>query len=346
MARMKGMGVGYIHSYGQGRGNDPESIARDVAFLDLARKHGLKVMFNLNGGGWVDRDDGVAEMLKLVDAVKDHPAFGFWYFYDEPDGRHTPEELLPFYRALKKATPDVPVAVATAWSENWKAYNDELDVLMIDIYPVQHRPFPESDIGLMTRFTDQAVALGKPVIPINQCFNWKALARGKETYRGSPVNELRYPTAAEIRYWCYSGLAQGVRGMFWWSYYHAVEGDPEWIHREFQPVSAEFREFTERVRPAHEAEIFERCRDMNVLMALWRRPGGTYLVLVNSWPLGRPVSRSTEGRIRNAVLTPWGTTRDTGATLRNGTLIVGDVEPWEVFVWELTEIEPAPAPEK
>ena len=87
-----------------------------------------------------------------------------------------------------------------------------LDILMIDTYPVQHKPFPESDLSTMTRFTDSALRQKKPVMPINQCFNWKALAGEKETYRGSPAAELRYPTREELRYWCYSGAAQGVTG--------------------------------------------------------------------------------------------------------------------------------------
>ena len=335
MAQAKKMGVRYAHTYANGRGNAAENIAKDIGYLDLARKHGLKVMFNLNGRQWAKLDNGVAEMLKLVNAVKDHPALGFWYFYDEPDGTHTPAELLPFYKALKETTPEIPVAIAMAWSKKWYTYNDVLDMLMIDNYPVQHRPFPDSDLSVMTRFTDGAVRQGSPVIPINQCFNWKAIAGKRETFRGSPVAELRYPTAAEIRYFCYSGAAQGVRGMFWWSYYRSIQAGYTWINGEFAKVLREFREFTELAAPAYKPTVFKRARDVNILMAMWRRPGGDYLVVVNGWPLPQPVERWTEDKLTNAVLTPWGTTRDVGAAVENGKLTAGTAKPWEVFVWKM-----------
>jgi len=335
MPQVAKMGVGYIHTYGNGRSSKPEGIRKDLAYLDAAHEHGLRVMFNLNGHKWVGAEGGLQEMLKIVEAVKGHPALGFWYLYDEPDGRHTPDQLKPFYAALKQATPDVPVAIAAAWSKKWYTYNDVLDLLMIDTYPVQHRPFPESKLDIMTRFTDGALRLGKPVIPINQCFNWKALAGKKETYRGSPTARMRYPTKDELRYWCYSGAAQGVRGMFWWSYYRSVQIGYGWIGTTFAEVMREFSEFTKLTAPTHKPDVFSRARDTNIIMARWRRPGGDFLVVVNAWPLERPISRWTEDKIANATLRPWGATRDVEAKLENGTLTVGSAKPWEVFVWKL-----------
>jgi hypothetical protein len=188
----------------------------------------------------------------------------------------------------------------------------------------------------VTKFTQAALGQGKPVIPINQSFNWKAMAGDAETYRGSPTNTLRYPNTAELRYWCYSGLCQGVRGMFWWSYYRSTQGGYGWINGEFARVTREFAEFTKTVAPAHQPLIFERARDDDALMALWTRPDGEYLVLVNAWPLARPMSRWMEDKVAEATLTPWGSTRAVEATLEKGRLTVaGDVEPWEALVWKL-----------
>jgi len=339
MAQVKTMGVSYVQTYGQGDGNTPGLVARDVGYLDSARKHGLKVMFNLDGARWVGMDNGVAGMLKLVNAVKAHPALGFWYFYDEPDGKHTPEQLMPFYQALKKATPEIPVAIATAWSKKWYAYNGQLDALMIDTYPVQHRPFPNSSLGVMTRFTERAISLGKPVIPINQCFNWRVLAGERELYRGSPASKLRFPNQTEIRYWCFSGLAQGVRGMFWWSYCRSGQAGYGWINGEFKAVLREFRQYADLVSPAHECIVLKQPRDTNVMMALWERPGKSCLVAVNSSALAQPLNGRLEGKLLSATLSPWGTTRDTGATLENGKLSAGQAKPWEVFVWEVKDLE-------
>ncbi|MCK5801449.1 MAG: hypothetical protein KAI66_01390 [Lentisphaeria bacterium] len=339
MAQVAKMGVRYVHTYANGRSATPEGIAKDRSYLDMAQKHGLKVMFNLRGIKWMKTENGLAEMMKLVDAFKDHPALGFWYFCDEPDGVHKPADLIPYYHALKKATPHIPVMIAMAWTKKWYAFNDSLDVLMIDNYPVQHRPFPTSKLSVMTKFTDGALRLGKPVIPINQCMNWRVLAGDRKEFRGSPVSEMRFPNDVEIRYWCFSGATQGVRGMFWWSYARSVQAGYGWINGEFARTMREFDTFTKLVAPAHKPVIFKRSRDANIMMALWRRENVDVLVAVNAWPLEQPMTRWTEDILAKATLTPWGSTRDTNATIQNGALKAGIAKPWEVFVWTLTDIE-------
>ncbi len=332
------MGIDYLHTYALGASNEPEAIAQYVRYLDEAQKRGLKVMFNLDGGRWVKRPDGVEALMKLVRAVKDHPALGFWYFYDEPDGEHTPEELRPFYEALKKETPEIPVAIASAWSEHWDAYNDDLDLLMIDIYPVKAKPFPKSDVSLMTTFTDQALGLGKPVMPINQAINWRVFAKGRKVYQGAPVEELRFPNAAELRYWCYSEAAQGVRGMFWWSHTHAERGSKEWLEGPFAETMKGFRRFIEATKPTYPPTyIFKRARDGHFIAALWRRPSGVYLVAVNAWPLEQEMGFWLEDKLSEAVLEPWGSTRAVKARVHKSHIEGVTARPWEVFVWKVSK---------
>ena len=335
MVQVAKMGVRYIHTYAGGRSTADAEIARDRAYLDEAHKNGLRVMFNLNGPIWLQRPDGVREMLKLVNTFKDHPALGFWYLYDEPDGHYTAEQLRPYYEAIRQASPDIPIAICAAWTKNWTSHMSVLDVLMTDIYPVSGEPFPAAKLDHVTKFTEQAVRLGKPVMPINQCFNWRALAGKQETYRGVPVAQLRYPSEAEVRYWCYAGLCQGVRGMFWWGYSQSVETGYGWISGTFANTMREFAEFTKLVAPACKPLVFERARDDDTFMAMWQRPGGTYLALVNAWPLERPLSRWMEDKVQAGTLTPWGHTRASEASIEGGRLTVGKALPWEAFVWKL-----------
>jgi hypothetical protein len=329
------MGVGYIHTYACGASTDEAGMAHDRAYLDTAQEHGAKVMFNLHGDTWAKHPDGLNQMLKFVNAFKDHPALGFWFLHDEPDGTCPVEQVQPFYEAVKRATPNMPVALCNCWSENWHGYQSALDILMTDIYPVTGVPFPEAKLDHVTTFTEGAVRLGKPVMPINQCFDWKVLAGDAETYRGSPTNTLRYPNTAELRYWCYAGLCQGVRGMFWWSYTRSVGVGYVWINSTFKDALAEYREFTNLVAPAHKPTIISRARDDDWFLALYERPSGTHLVLVNAWPLARPAFRGLEGKLQDATLTPWGSTRQVPARVEGGNLIVERAEPWESFVWKV-----------
>jgi len=337
MAQAESLGIDYVHTYGTGRDATEESIRRDLAYLDLAHKYGRSVLFQFQGKAFVNREDGVEAMLRVMGAVKDHPALGFWVFYDEPDGKHTPEQLMPFYKAAKEAVPEIPFAVCHCWSRHFQDYKEVADLNLHDCYPIRHKPFPASKINQMTRFTDRMLAVGLPAVPVNQCFNWQAIGRRNKAkvFRGSPVEELRYPTRAEIRYLCFGGLAQGVRGMFWWSYYWSVRSGYTWLDKEFAPVNREFRQFTRLVAPAHKGDIIESARDSDILMARWKRPTGEYLVAVNDWPLKRDLVRSMGGKVQDAELIPWGSTRKSEAAVRDGKLTVGSAEPWEVFVWRI-----------
>lgn len=331
MREVAAMGVDFVHTYGNG-----QDLARDIAYLDAAQGAGLRVMYNLNGRRLLGLDDGLAELARLVEGVKDHPALGFWYLYDEPDGTNTPEELAPYYAWLKSHTPSVPVAVACAWSKRWWSFKEQYDLLMIDHYPVQHEPFPGHKLGNMTSFTHSALGLGKPVVPINQCFNWQALAGDAETYRGSPTAELRYPDVAELRYLQYSGLAQGARGMFWWSHYRSKQPDPGWLRNVFAAPCREFAEFTKLVAPAHLADRLRRERDEPAIVACWRRDDGTWLMVVNATATPQDFDLDASAWLTSGRLTPWGGTRDASPQLAAGHVTVR-AEPWEVLVWSVAQ---------
>jgi len=58
-------------------------------------------------------------------------------------------------------------------------------------------------------------------------------------------------------------------------------------------------------------------------------------VLVNAWPLERPLTRWMEGKVQAGTLIPWGRTRAAAATLEGGRLSVNKALPWEAFVWRL-----------
>ena len=336
MRQVKEMGVTYIHTYGMGRDSSPEGIEKDLAYMDLAHKHGLKVMAYLNGRKWLGAR-GLLDVQRIADALKDHPALGFWLLYDEPSGTHSVTDLKPYYWLLKHEAPEVPVALVEAWKKDWYLYTEVCDILQLDTYPVRDEPFPAAPLGIVTEVIGRGVTLpGANIMPVLQCMNWKAFAAEQMATRGHDPDKLRYPNPEELRYWSYSSLAQGVRGLFWWSYYRSVQGGYGWINSQFKETMLQVREFVDLVSPAHEAERFIYAQDEDVFMALWRRDIGTYLVLANGQPIARNIRRGTEGLLSEAVLEPWGHTRDTEISVTGGVIAV-HAEPWETFVWRVTE---------
>ena len=334
-AYLKSIGVNYVHSYGMGHGN-VEDEKRTKDFLDLAEKNGLKVMVNLMGRIWVKKTNGADELRKFIRKFKNHPAVGFWYLYDEPKAKNL-AALRKLYSMLKQESPLIPVALVTPWIEEWKSFQEVYDILMVDLYPVKDKKFPNSPVNLLTKFTNEAIALGKPVIAVPQMFNWKIYPN---QVKGYDIKKLRYPNAIEIRYWNYYTLAAGGRGLFYYSFYHAFKNDPEWVKKVFAKEIKEARRFIELTAPANKPVAFKRAEDDNYKMAIWTRENGEFLVLINNWPLARPkVKRWTENMIVGAELIPWGSTRNVKAKIDNGKLIIDEkINPWEVFVWKVKRI--------
>ncbi len=335
---LKEAGVEYIHNYSIGKMGE-EALKKDIAFLDKAQKNGLKVIYNIYRDWFKDLNNEKLERLKHhINSVKAHPALGVWYIYDEPKISQT-SQLRKVYALLKQETPLIPVALCVKWGKEWKKFYDVCDILLFDYYPVKDKPFPLDEIGLFANFHRQASELGKPVIAVPQMFNWRSFPK---KFRSQPerLKNMRFPNEQELRYMIYSGLCLGSRGMMFFSFYRGYsskEGDKEWVKSTMLKTTKELREFVDTVAPAHAPYKFTRAEDTNYYSALWRNENGTYLVLVNNYPLARDsASRWLEDQLLSGELIPVGSTRKIDAIIEDGKLkIKEEIKPWETFVWKI-----------
>ena len=339
---LKSFGVNYVHTYAMGQNNE-KSLAKANQFLNLAQKHGMKVMFNLRGRTWVKEKNGVELLRKRVKMFKDHPALGFWYLYDEPQEQQMPI-LRKLYQMLKEETPFVPVAICTPWRKQWKCFQEVSDVIMIDNYPVKNEKFPASPLQEMGNFITVATEqLEVPVISIPQIFNWRDFPKVVRDY---DVSTMRYPTYEELRYWNFMSLAKGCRGIVYYSFWRALEGgeNRQWVKDVFGKSTRETRDFINLVENVHKPIKLKRAADNNYEMAIWqnKKQNKEYLVLINNWPRERAITnRWMENHITDATLTPIGGTRTTNAKISRDRIRINEkVAPWEVFVWEVNRIMP------
>ena len=300
--------------------------------LALAQKYEMKAFVILKRT-FVQEND-LEGMRATVRRYKNHPALAAWYLYDEPSGKITPEVLRPFYRMLKEETPNIPVAIVSCWDETWDRYSSVLDWQMIDVYPVHDEEFPRAPIQYLTTFVQQAIKLGKPVIPVLQTINWKCftnmLAEGRYD-----LEKLRFPNPAELRYMAFGSMTNGVRGMFGYSYFHAMRIDPEWWGNDCSLVFNELKDFVDAVKEPSRPRIFRRAADGNYMAAAWDRK---YLVVVNSWPFERKFSGiwCEDYFDRDYELVPWGKTRSVKGEITGNRIKTDAVlQPREVLIWEL-----------
>ena len=73
----------------------------------------------------------------ILRKLKDHPDFGFWYLYNEPEPHKIfPEDLRVFHRLAKRETLDIPPPIAVAWAKQWYKFLNFADIIMSVLYLV------------------------------------------------------------------------------------------------------------------------------------------------------------------------------------------------------------------
>ncbi len=330
--RLKSMGITHVHGYLNAYSEDGLKALQDQ--LDMAQKHGLKVMFNLIRGNIQDETNGLEKIRAVVLRFKDHPALGYWYLFDEPQGAKLKKQLSEIYAMLKQETPDIPIALCLAQNAEWRNFTRPCDILMGDIYPVKDEVFPESPLFKFTGFMNDLSQFGKPVISIPQFMNWRSYPNAVKLNPKS----LRYPNTTELRYFFYSTMALGnAAGIFWYSFFDVLRDNNIGYFDEMKPLLLEFRLFTDMLKEPGNAKVFKWARDNNLYMALF---DGKYLVMVNNWPVKQRVDRWTEDIISGDYdFVPWGPTRKAKVEISGNRMkMEGFIEPWESMIWELKEV--------
>lgn len=346
-ALIKSMGIDYVHVYAMSKGPlDDARLESIQKYLDLAQKHDLKVMFDMDGHRRVrqqDKELALQETRTLAKKFKDHPALGFWYLYDEPELSRgsSPEVLKRFYDALKEEAPAIPVCVCTSTSSQkpgldykWSSFLDTYDLHVFDVYPVKGQVFPDADLTKVTKFNAQALALGKPVVPALQTWNYitidKYVKQAEDA--GQSTANWRYPNLQELRFWNFAALIQGARGMSYWSYARAAvvpKSNPAWVTETLKPSTLEFRDFVDTVHPARERQVIETGNE-NLFMARWDVKGKIFFAVANGSGTAQKLTDTAAlSALNKQALKPWKFTR--AGALTPTTI---ELTPWEVLVWE------------
>ena len=184
-------------------------------FLDLADKHGLKVLVPSQ-----PRIDGPTELPANVSANRSHPAVLGWYLADDTSGHHSPDSL--------------------AYRRRLVRYSDMGHITIQTDTPVingmnRYAPY----VGVTEAFLPQAYHFGKPVSDaagVAYVVRDMLAVRSAIEEAGRPVKSVwpilqhfrgwgwkRFPTAAELRASVYASIAHGARGIAMYTYCGANE---------------------------------------------------------------------------------------------------------------------------
>ena len=201
-----------------------------------------------------------------------------WYLLDEPDVVKMSSAALQALSDKTRAWD--PLRLRTfviGQGAPAKVYGGVGDILMMDWYPVPHKPM--DSVADQIDLVMSALPAGKPFWMVIQAYDWADEMSAEKTR----MKGLRFPTQAEIRFMSYLSVLHGARGLFYFTL--AKKGKTLFDYPElWQAVSGVSREIRE-MRPIFESG--ERIRlpfpipTGGLEAAAWRHRGCEYLVLVN-----------------------------------------------------------------
>jgi hypothetical protein len=211
-----------------------------AAELDSARANGLKAWISIGSLQNQDTPQGLQSFKEKIRPLKEHPGLLFWETEDEPAWRwNTAEQRVPAdmmiksYNAIKSEDPKHLVYVNQAPTNlvsTLQQYNNALDIVACDIYPVIPRGirvsyalFPDgmqgdllntyiSQVGQYTDKMRTVTGQDRPVFMVLQGFSWEMLREAND--RDTAM--VKYPSLQESRFMAYQSIIHGANGIIYW----------------------------------------------------------------------------------------------------------------------------------
>ena len=253
--------------------------------MNLAEASGLKVIYTVkdiyHGSQWAPEGINTigAERAWIEDKAqrfRDHPALLAWYLNDELPVEYM-ERLNAHQQWLEELDPNHPTWVVLWQVGEVRQYARSFDAIGTDPYPIPEESARRA--GTWARMTVEAVCDRRPVWMVPQVFDWACYRETEEAKRG-----LRPPTLAEMRSMTWQCIAEGARGLVYYSFFDikrdtVVPFDVQWPL--VKQVAAEVRDLIPvilSVEPVPAISVEERAW----LHWTTRRLGATvYLIAVN-----------------------------------------------------------------
>ena len=211
------------------QGSAPDDLMQFEAGLDEAQKYGLAVDVPLYGGLKVAGN--IEKSLEKIKNFADHPAILCWKIIDEPNLRpEISHEVPPVYRALKAADSKNPIELTISGGAALEYWGDFADIAQVDVYPLPAQPMDE--VSKNAR------------LAMNELKPWQNLSFVLQS--GWVADLSNQPSPAQARSMVYLALAEGAKGIWWYSMYDPgwdLTKTPLWPH--MKEINAEIKTLSE-----------------------------------------------------------------------------------------------------
>ncbi len=278
-----------------------EGSGDGIGFIEASRE---QEMLGVGGGGAL-YDPAIGE--EMLTRYRGQPGVAFWYVADEPHGPEAqPEHMLARYEQWAQWDPNHPHFLLHNKPLEFLRYAPACDVFSTDSYPIRRAEDTNLlPVAAWTRAAVDAVANRKPVIIALQCYTTRST---EEATAGRDMLP-RLPTIAELRCMSYMALAEGARGLSYYSfddtYYNRNGIRGVNIAHEFPEFWAEMKGLIQELR-AHEAiwtapyadVAPPTCNDEAIIVSRYPLSdgGSDYVLAVNPTREARSVRLQFAGR--------------------------------------------------
>ena len=205
-----------------------DELLRETELLsERAARRGVYTWVGLNelAEAW-PRTPDEERLLRVVRALRDHPATLMWKGSDEPWPRFTPADLLRPYRLLKQHDPDHlvhntfgPFSRDGSMLQrrpdppDLRPFGAVTDTYAVDVYPIYYHLLGVREpklhmVGLWTKAIRRATGASAVTTTLQICF------AGSDGPPGSGAYVL--PTRRQERFMAYDAIINGARGLFFY----------------------------------------------------------------------------------------------------------------------------------
>lgn len=199
-----------------------------------------------------------------------------WYLVDEPDVLKLSSAALQGMSDKTRAwDPIRPQTFVIGQGEPAKRYAAIGDIMMMDWYPVPHKP--TDSVADQADLVTAALPKGKPFWMVVQAYDWADETKDPVKRKG-----LRFPDHYEIRFMSYLSVLHGARGLFYFTL--GKQGKTLYDFPELWQAVARVSREMRAMRPIFESGAPQRLPfepDPNLEARAWRYRGRDYVVIAN-----------------------------------------------------------------
>lgn len=315
----------------------------DKEELDLAHDYGINVIFSLkdffyntrNTPGFIEsEEDEVLYIKQFVENFKNHPALLAWYLNDEsPTDKRQPAH----YKAVVETDPDHPAYIVDYNKVDPYVVNYGADIYGVDMYPV----YGKADDDLK-RVSDLQKAMTADLLNKGQ---WAVVQAHNLGNYDSDWGATRGPTAEEMRNMSWQFIAEGAKGILFYSLFDLMQdvsgktyeenlGDVKAVAQELENMAPVILSVDEAPQVDYSAGDW-----LNVMVKSYN--GNLYIVAVNNSKQEQSAT-FTAAEASGMPIQVWNEDR---ALDWNGNQFTDTFAPHAVHIYEIGTGESIPLPE-